>query len=218
MNHLIPTVTLIDGQPRVSSLDIAEKFGKTHKDVLRSIQNLIADLSQDFRERNFALTSRNVPGPNNSQRQEPFFQLTRDGFSLLAMGFTGKAALEWKVRYIEAFNAMEEELLKKLESKRPRRKKAIEAPIDPYQAYLDEVENVRAKTIIELKRLLGKGLDLIDVYKFRTRTHDHFTAILIDWLERAVVSPTELKRQAFTDKSPVMLIKELSEMLPDIRN
>lgn len=90
MHDPVPTVMLVDGQPRVSSLDIAEKFGKSHKAVLRATQKLIADLDKDFTERNFAPSEYTDP----TGRKLPMYQLTRDAFSLLAMGFTGKAALE----------------------------------------------------------------------------------------------------------------------------
>ncbi len=121
--YLIPTVTLVDGQPRVSSLDITEKFGKPHKDVLAAIRKLMNDLPNEFIERNFSPSEYT----DSTGRKLPMFSLTRDGFSLLAMGFTGKRALEWKVKYIEAFNAMEKELLKKpapaLESEEERKRR-----------------------------------------------------------------------------------------------
>lgn len=105
-----PSLSLVNGIPTCSSLDLAAHFGKQHKNVLRDIEALRADLDPEYRRLNFEPTFRNVPGPNNAIRQEPAYSLTRDGFTLLAMGFTGKRALAWKVRYIEAFNAMEREL------------------------------------------------------------------------------------------------------------
>ena len=67
-------------------------------------------LPKSFREPNFGLTFRIVPGPNEATRKEKAYLLTRDALSLLVMGFTGKAAIMWKLRYIEAFNAMEQAL------------------------------------------------------------------------------------------------------------
>lgn len=129
MSDLIPAVTIVDGQPMTTSLDVAEKFDKPHKDVLAAIRKLIEDLPKDFIERNFALSEYTDP----TGRKLPMYYLTRDAFSLLAMGFTGKAALAWKVRYIEAFNGMEAELLKTTKKRLERngarkigeRKKAI---------------------------------------------------------------------------------------------
>lgn len=123
MTSLIPTVTLVDGIPRVSSLDIAAKFGKNHKNVLAVVQRIIGSLPEEFGRLNFQPSSY----INEQGKEQPAYSLTRDAFSLVAMGFTGKAALEWKVRYIEAFNAMEKELLKKsapaLESEEERKRR-----------------------------------------------------------------------------------------------
>lgn len=101
-----PALTLRGGQVWGSSLEIAAKFEKQHKDVLRSIDKAISELGPEFIERNFA--------PNTYKdaigRSLRSFDLTRDGFSMIAMGFTGAKAMEWKCRYLEAFNAMEAEL------------------------------------------------------------------------------------------------------------
>ncbi len=97
-------VELADGQPTTTSLDIAAHFGKRHDSVLRAIRQL--DCSPDFALHNFAECSR--PGANN--KPEPFFRMTRDGFTFLCMGFTGKEAAKWKEAYINAFNEMERAL------------------------------------------------------------------------------------------------------------
>lgn len=103
--HLITTP---QGQPMTTSLVIAEKFGKRHKNVLQAIRNI--ECSEQFRRLNFQPTFFDIPGPNGSVRQEECFNITRDGFSFLAMGFTGKEAAQWKEKFIEAFNAMERAL------------------------------------------------------------------------------------------------------------
>ena len=92
-----------NGEPVASSRQIAESFGKEHKHVLDSIKNLVAENSAAksmFYETTF----------ENRGKQYPMYLMNRDGFTLLAMGFTGKAALEWKLKYIQAFNAMEKKL------------------------------------------------------------------------------------------------------------
>lgn len=92
-----------NGEPVASSRQIAESFGKEHKHVLDSIKNLVAENSAAksmFYETTF----------ENRGKQYPMYLMNRDGFTLLAMGFTGKAALEWKLKYIAAFNAMEKQL------------------------------------------------------------------------------------------------------------
>ncbi|MBD3877421.1 Rha family transcriptional regulator [Pseudomonas kunmingensis] len=97
-------VTLEDGRPTTTSLIVAEVFGKNHRDVLRAIRGL--DCSEEFALRNFAQCSRS--GANS--KPEPFYRMTRDGFTFLCMGFTGKEAARWKEAYIQAFNRMEAEL------------------------------------------------------------------------------------------------------------
>ncbi len=100
-----------DGQPFTTSRAVAERFGKRHRDVLKAIKNLLADMPDpEFRERNFALTIYEVPGPKGAIRHEPEYRLTHDGFALLAMGFTGRDALAWKIAFLQAFNTLEAEL------------------------------------------------------------------------------------------------------------
>lgn len=101
MTHL---VSMEDGIPMVSSKDIADRFGKVHRTVLRAIKNL--DCSDEFREHNF------VPSSYLSEQNKklPCFNMTRDGFTYLCMGFTGKESAKWKESYILAFNAMEKAL------------------------------------------------------------------------------------------------------------
>ena len=85
-----------------TSLKVAEHFQKEHKDVLESIRNLVAE--------NSAASFYTETTYKNRGKEYPMFEMDRDGFSLLAMGFTGEKALKWKLDYIKAFNAMESEL------------------------------------------------------------------------------------------------------------
>lgn len=107
MNDL---VVMHEGKQMVSSQLIADKFEKAHRDVLRAIKNL--DCSEDFKVRNFAQCS----FKNKMNREYEGYMMTRDGFSFLCMGFTGKKAAEWKEAFINAFNSMEKQLLKQQDS------------------------------------------------------------------------------------------------------
>lgn len=101
MNEII--LSTQNGEPVASSRQIAESFGKEHKSVLRSVEDLVAQncaAKSMFYETTF----------ENRGKQYPMYLMNRDGFSLLVMGFTGKAALEWKLKYIAAFNEMEKKL------------------------------------------------------------------------------------------------------------
>jgi Rha family phage regulatory protein len=110
-----PITHNINGQPAVSSRDVALRFQKKHKEILRDIERIRSLVPQHFYERNFAPIEIDVLLPHSGGiRKDPAYLLTRDAFSLLAMGFTGKAAIQWKLRYIEAFNALEEAALNSL--------------------------------------------------------------------------------------------------------
>jgi Rha family phage regulatory protein len=101
------------GKPTTDSLRIASKFGKQHGHILESIRNLIIENSSVrlmFSESTYI---------SERGRSETKFEVNRDGFSLLVMGFTGKKALEFKLEFIAAFNMMEEELIR-IESERIR--------------------------------------------------------------------------------------------------
>jgi Rha family phage regulatory protein len=91
-----------------TSLKVAEAFEKRHADVLRAIKDL--ECSDSFRERNFALMFITRELPNNAKTEDPYYTITRQGFTMLAMGFTGKRAAKFKEAYIEAFDAMEEHI------------------------------------------------------------------------------------------------------------
>ena len=88
-------------QALTTSLKVAEKFKKNHKDVMKSIRNLTA---QNCAVKNMFVESTYV---NSRGQEQPMYYMNRDGFTLLAMGFTGKEAVKFKLEYIEAFNKME---------------------------------------------------------------------------------------------------------------
>lgn len=124
-----PSVKLVHGQAITTSLKIADVFGKRHNDVLRTIANL--ECSEEFRQRNFALTSYEAKQPNGGTRSLPMYTITRDGFAFLASGFTGKEAAQWKEKYIAAFNELERRALDRAAARRlpkPAAPKALPAP------------------------------------------------------------------------------------------
>lgn len=92
------------GTPVTTSLKVAEVFEKDHKNVLRDIENLTC--SQEFRRLNFAPSSYK----NSQNKTQPMFVMTKDGFTFLAMGYTGEKASIFKEKYIDAFNQMETSL------------------------------------------------------------------------------------------------------------
>lgn len=97
-----------EGQLVVSSRQVAEDFGKRHDSVLRDIENLIEGVGSPQNCGSLFISTTYQHEQNKQHYKE--YLLTRDGFSLLVMGFTGSKALKWKLRYIEAFNNMEEHI------------------------------------------------------------------------------------------------------------
>ena len=95
------SIVLVKNQSVITtSILVAEKFERNHRDILRAIKKL--DCSHDFTERNFTLSEyEDITG-----RKLPMYQMTKDGFIFLVMGFTGSKAAKFKEDYINAFNEM----------------------------------------------------------------------------------------------------------------
>ena len=98
-------VEVRDGVPMTSTLEVAERFEKRHSDVLRAVQTL--ECSREFHQRNFASTEYLDSGG----RKQPMYWMTRDGWSMLVMGFTGKKASEWKEKFLKVFATLEKTLV-----------------------------------------------------------------------------------------------------------
>lgn len=101
--------TVIEGRPVTSSIKVAEYFGKQHKDVLESIRKLVGLKPEFERERNFSLTQE-IKKLGATMRKIPFYWMDRKGFSILAMGFTGAKALDFKCAFYDEFERMEAQL------------------------------------------------------------------------------------------------------------
>ncbi|NDY71815.1 hypothetical protein DO021_01530 [Desulfobacter hydrogenophilus] len=112
-------ITETNGKLMVPSVMVAEHFKKRHDNIIRTIKSL--EIPQNFRLLNFEESSY----INEQNKTQPAMNMTRDGFVLLVMGFTGKRAMEWKLKYIEAFNAMEKAQKDKLYLKA-----TLQIPID----------------------------------------------------------------------------------------
>ena len=143
---LHPTLIVVDGHIKTTSRAIAEHFGKRHDNVLQSIDRL--ECSPEFRALNFQETFCMVEVPNGGFRQQRMYELTRDGFVFLVMGFTGPKAARWKEAYIAAFNAMEAQL-----SGRPQ---AADALIATMAGLMEQMIALQHKTLEVLERLAPK--------------------------------------------------------------
>lgn len=133
-------VVINNNQIVVSSKDIAEHFGKEHKVVLRAIREILVE--QNCATKFFQETSSVYRG-----QQFPFYLMNRDGFSLLAMGFTGKKALQWKLKYIEAFNEMEETL----------KQGYLEAPVNQSELHCKTYKGVPVITIGDFSEIAKRN-------------------------------------------------------------
>ena len=122
-----------------SSQIVAAYFEKKHCDVLRIINNI--------KTQNCVLTSMlyTASYKTGTGKRYPMYFMNRDGFSLLAMGFTGKKALEWKIRYIQAFNEMERKLK---EQENPTAQNCTVNSKTPDVAPPEVLAQARAKTML----------------------------------------------------------------------
>ena len=123
MNEL---VFLENNQALTTSLKVAEVFKKSHKVVLEAIRNLISDLGTAQKSAiptDYFIESEYTLEQNG--RKLAMYLMTRDGFTLLAMGFTGKKALQFKLAYIQAFNAMEQKIIELLAERKSEEWRAV---------------------------------------------------------------------------------------------
>lgn len=142
MNNLINVGKTDEGILTVSSREVAENFGKQNKDVNKAIRNLMA---QNCTVKSMFIESTYI---SDRGREEKEYLLTKDGFSLIVMGFTGSKALEWKLKYIDAFNKMEEYIKNSLQ----QASYLIDDPIERAKVWIKEQE--------EKKLLIGKVEEL----------------------------------------------------------
>ncbi len=104
LSTITPKVTFHNGKVITTSRDVADYFGKRHERVLDKIRNL--DCSPSFNQHNFV----SVSYTDSKGEKRPMYEMTKDGFVFLVMGFTGKKAAAFKEAYIAEFNRMEAEL------------------------------------------------------------------------------------------------------------
>ncbi len=105
-----------NGEPKTTSYAVAKAFEKTHSHVMRDIKKLIKQCGEEFAKSNFGLTFENKK-IGNTTRSTPFYRISKDGFMLLVMGFTGEKAMKTKIDFINAFNWMANQLTQAFQSK-----------------------------------------------------------------------------------------------------
>lgn len=203
-------VIMHDKQVVTTSLKVAEIFKKEHRDVMEKIRNLTAENSavkKMFVEDSY-LNSRN--------QQQPMFYMNRDGFTLLAMGFTGSKAMEFKLKYIEAFNKMEQIVRQEL-PQTPEEKLAltmqvtlrldkrvgkIEKSIDEIQnkSEIDSDQRYKLWVARNKKAVMALGSKDSNAYKDKALSRKTFRALERSLKKKFVISRYEdLKKENFDE-------------------
>lgn len=169
--------------PVTTSVNVAEIFGKTHGNVLRDINNL--DCSEEFRKINFEKMFSITELPNGGCRKDPYYNITRDGFTFLVMGYRGKKAAIFKEAYIKAFNQMEQELNKwrqtRLKAKAIRRSltDSIKNNLDTNKPFV-----YSNYTKLSVKKAFGKNIDQIRKEKNVSKSENVRNHMNIQEIER----------------------------------
>lgn len=107
-----PELSIHDGTVTTTSAQVAQFFGKRHDSVMRAKRALEREMAGPDYVHNFVEVISDYKNGRGGSQTSKSYRMTREGFMLLAMGFTGKEALRWKLAYIAAFNRMEAELQK----------------------------------------------------------------------------------------------------------
>lgn len=145
-------VIMKDRQAVTSSLNVAENFEKRHDNTLRDIDQLKKDVL-NFEEMFFEANE-----PDSYGRDRRVVYMNRDGFTILAMGFTGKKALQFKLKYIEAFNQMEEHIKQQLDT----------SNLSPELQFMNSVVKSLAKQEQETKRIESKVDNITEIVALNT--------------------------------------------------
>lgn len=163
----VPTsaVSVIGDQVKTTSLKVAEFFGRQHKNVIQKIESL--DCSDEFASANFSAHVEKIQA-GAVRRESKYYEMTKDGFMFLVMGFTGKAAAQIKEAYINAFNKMALALQNKTQPK------ALPETLTP------AMQRHIQKRVNEMT-LAGNGLSFPQVYRrikdaFRVGTYKDIPA------------------------------------------
>ncbi|MDU3302116.1 MAG: Rha family transcriptional regulator, partial [Enterobacter ludwigii] len=146
-----------------TSVAVANYFQKRHDHVMDKIRAVMADCDPAWRFPNFRETSYTRENPNGGDGiATVMYELTRDAFVLIAMGFTGKKALQWKIDYIEAFNRMEAELTDQYPATAPV---MPVFPVDTDFSYLTTVKNglVAEIRLVTRGQILAHYSDFIEM-------------------------------------------------------
>lgn len=206
-------VQISHSEPVTTSEFVAKAFGKEHKNILRKIEEIFTQVPDSFIKLNFKFNEKIVK-VGFGERHDKVYELTKDGFILLVMGFTGKNAMSIKIAYINAFNAMAE----KLGQIQAQQHVAISHLISKEQA--DTIQHAveeRSKRTGEPYQKIYAGLHAyLGIDSYKTMPVEHFTAAL-KYLESVPDAP-ELFNPASIDRQILPNINKDGRWLVVVRN
>ncbi|HEG5491712.1 TPA: Rha family transcriptional regulator, partial [Campylobacter coli] len=172
INNVEVNLNIKENKVFINSLDLAKVFNKNHRHILQTTKN---QPQNDFTESNFILSTYK----DKKGELRPCYNLTRDGFSLLVMGFTGEKAYKWKIEFIKAFNEMEKRL-KNLEQEKMQKlafhqslgyKSQLAQQKEKYENKIKALKyDLEHKNELSLKRKLSKE-ELLELRKILARDY-----------------------------------------------
>ena len=200
MNELAKINVRFEKEQTVTdSRNVAEVFGKQHKHVLDSIRSLEKDVP------NFGLMFSESEMPDSYGRLQKVYLMNRDGFTLLAMGFTGAGAMQWKLKYIEAFNQMEAGL------NTPERIMARALKIADQTIHSLETRIEEQKPLVEFAEHVSQSAETVDMGEMAKLATAEGINIgrnrLIDWMKsKKFLMSTRAPYQQYVDAGYMKLV------------
>ena len=195
---------VVEGRPVTSSRIVAEYFGKQHHHVVRDIRTLISQKPDLERNANFGECSETINLANGATRQVPFFWMDRKGFSLLAMGFTGAQALDFKCAFYDQFERMEEAL------RAPSDQSALITTTEQYE--IRKAIKSRAKnSSVHYQTVYNALYDYFKIASYKDLRHDQMKAALA-LIETCTLKP-QLSAPTIPEGSIILSDKDAEALL-----
>ena len=215
----VPSVSLHDGRPATTSREVAHYFRKRHDNVVRDIRSIMDNCPEEFTARSFEVSNY----LDQTGRSLPMYIIFRDGFTLLAMGYTGPEAMRFKLAYIEAFNRMEAELAKRNRPALPAAPRFDEAAMLELAAEIREAQQQYYRTFGRLcSRLISMSIPVFTalesrVYKQAPDRPFSGARIGAQWeryfTERMTAALHSLDDRLPDEKNPAMLLLEYARAM-----
>ena len=215
----VPSVSLHDGRPATTSREVAHYFRKRHDNVVRDIRSIMDNCPEEFTALNFEVSNY----LDQTGRSLPMYIIFRDGFTLLAMGYTGPEAMRFKLAYIEAFNRMEAELAKRNRPALPAAPRFDEAAMLELAAEIREAQQQYYRTFGRLcSRLISMSIPVFTalesrVYKQAPDRPFSGARIGAQWerysTERMTAALHSLDDRLPDEKNPAMLLLEYARAM-----